>query len=189
MAGKFAVVFSDPRAFKFFLKTIGKAGLDQYQVVKVAFLRAIGVIDFPVPPNSRMRGTSSNTIRHYYESGLTTTLPIITAAYIEGLDLRAPAAVLDFGCGVGRQLLHFEKNYPALRCTHATSMIARSSLCTALTRAWSHTPARFRRRLNTLTANLTSSILFRFFLISTFATMHCGCRNWEESHAPADSAA
>ena len=114
MSGKYTVIVSDPRALKFFLKTIGKAILDQYQAVKVAFLRAIGIIDFPVPPNSRMRGTSSNTIRHYYESGLTTTLPIVTAAYIEGLDLRAPAEVLDFGCGVGRQLLHFERNFPGL---------------------------------------------------------------------------
>jgi hypothetical protein len=80
MSGKYTVIVSDPRALKFFLKTIGKAILDQYQAVKVAFLRAIGIIDFPVPPNSRMRGTSSNTIRHYYESGLTTTLPIVTAA-------------------------------------------------------------------------------------------------------------
>ena len=125
MSGKFNVIFSDPRALKFFLKTIGKACLDQYQSIKVAFLRAIGVIDFPVPPNSRMRGTSSNTIRHYYESGLTTTLPIITAAYIEGLDLRAPAEVLDFGCGVGRQLLHFERNYPGL-ALHACDVNERS---------------------------------------------------------------
>lgn len=114
MRGKYAVLFSDPRALKFFLKTLGKAFLDQYQVVKVAILRAIGVVDFPVPPNSRMRGTSSNTIRHYYESGLTTTLPIITASCIEGLDLRSPAEVLDFGCGVGRQLLQFQRNYPNL---------------------------------------------------------------------------
>src|SRR5579863_5023887 len=112
MGGKLKVIFSDPRALKFLLKTIGKAILDKYQSMKVALLRAMGVIDFPVPPNSRMRGTSSNTIRHYYESGLTTTLPIITAAYIEGLDLRASAEVLDFGCGVGRQLLHFKRNYP-----------------------------------------------------------------------------
>ncbi|WP_348260996.1 class I SAM-dependent methyltransferase [Telmatobacter sp. DSM 110680] len=125
MSEKLAVIFSDRRALKLFLKTIGKAILDQYQAVKVAFLRSIGVIDFPVPPNSRMRGTSSNTIRHYYESGLTTTLPIITAAYIEGLDLRATAEVLDFGCGVGRQLLHLERNFPGLTI-HACDVNDRS---------------------------------------------------------------
>jgi SAM-dependent methyltransferase len=125
MSGKVTAVFSDPRAIKFLSKTIAKSLIDKYQAVKVALLRAIGVIDFPVPPNSRMRGTSSNTIRHYYESGLTTTLPIITAACIEGLDLRAPAEVLDFGCGVGRQLLHFHRNYPALSL-HACDVNDRS---------------------------------------------------------------
>jgi len=42
------------------------------------------------------------------------TLPIVTAAYIEGLDLRQPANVLDFGCGVGRQLLQLARRYPKL---------------------------------------------------------------------------
>jgi ubiquinone/menaquinone biosynthesis C-methylase UbiE len=125
MSGKFAAIFSDPRALKFFVKTIGKAFLDKYQSLKVALLRAMGIIDFPVPPNSRMRGTSSDTIRHYYESGLTTTLPIITAAFIEGLDLRSSAKVLDFGCGVGRQLLHFRRNYPGLTL-HACDVNDRS---------------------------------------------------------------
>ena len=125
MSKKLTVIFSDPRAIKFLLKTVVKALIDKYQAVKVALLRAMGVIDFPVPPNSRMRGTSSSTIRHYYESGLTTTLPIVTAAYIEGLDLRSPAEVLDFGCGVGRQLLHFKRNYPSLKL-HACDVNNRS---------------------------------------------------------------
>src|SRR5579863_1900667 len=112
MAGEFSAVISDRRAVKYLIKSFAKSAIDKYQLVKVSGLRATGVVDFPVPPNSRMRGTSSHTIRHYYESGLTTTLPIITAAYIEGLDLRASAEVLDFGCGVGRQLLHFKRNYP-----------------------------------------------------------------------------
>ena len=112
MSSNWSVIVSDPRAMKFLLKTIAKAFLDKYEAVKVVLLRAIGVVDFPVPPNSRMRGTSSSTIRHYYESGLTTTLPIVTAAYIEGLDLRSSAEVLDFGCGVGRQILHFETKLP-----------------------------------------------------------------------------
>src|SRR5579871_1214642 len=115
MPGDLYRVVSDPQALKFLLKSAAKSGVDQYQAVKVSLLRAMGVIDFPVPPNSRMRGTSSSTIRHYYESGLTTSLPIITAAYIEGLDLRSSLQVLDFGCGVGRQLLQFKRNYPALK--------------------------------------------------------------------------
>ena len=125
MSGKFSVIFSDPRALKLLLKTLAKASLDKYQSVKVTLLRAMGVVDFPVPPNSRMRGTSSNTIRHYYESGLTTSLPIMTAAYIEGLNLRASADVLDFGCGVGRQLLHFKRNFPNLKL-HACDVNNRS---------------------------------------------------------------
>jgi SAM-dependent methyltransferase len=115
MAGEFSAVISDRRALKYLLKSVAKSAIDKYQVVKVSSLRAAGVVDFPVPPNSRMRGTSSHTIRHYYESGLTTTLPVITAAYIEGVDLRKPGSVLDFGCGVGRQLLHMAKFFPALK--------------------------------------------------------------------------
>src|ERR1700748_1036812 len=114
MGSNWTVIVSDPRAIKFLLKTTAKALIDKYEAAKVALLRAVGVVDFPVPPNSRMRGTSSSTIRHYYESGLTTTLPIVTAAYIEGLDLRSSAEVLDFGCGVGRQMLPFKRNYPGL---------------------------------------------------------------------------
>jgi len=91
----------------------------------VKFLTAFGVIDFKVPPNSSMRESSSTNIRHYYESGLTTTLPIVTAAYIEGLDLRQPAEVLDFGCGVGRQLLQLARRYPKLNL-HACDVNGRS---------------------------------------------------------------
>jgi hypothetical protein len=47
MSGKFAAIFSDPRAVNFFVTTIGKAFLDKYQSVKVALLRAMGIIDFP----------------------------------------------------------------------------------------------------------------------------------------------
>jgi ubiquinone/menaquinone biosynthesis C-methylase UbiE len=76
-------------------------------------LRHLGFIDFPVPPYDLMRATSSNTLRHYYESGITTYLPIATLAAREHIDLKAPVVVLDFGCGVGRQLLHFTRDYPA----------------------------------------------------------------------------
>jgi ubiquinone/menaquinone biosynthesis C-methylase UbiE len=49
----------------------------------------------------------------------------VTAAYIEGLDLRQPAEVLDFGCGVGRQLLQLARRYPKLNL-HACDVNGRS---------------------------------------------------------------
>jgi ubiquinone/menaquinone biosynthesis C-methylase UbiE len=73
-----------------------------------------GAVDFPVPPNHSIRVTSSSTIRHYYESGLTTLLPIVTAAMSCGADFERPINVLDFGCGVGRQLLHLGRMYPGV---------------------------------------------------------------------------
>ena len=96
-------------------KSTAKRGIDAYFASKVALLRAIGVVDFPVPPNSRLRRTSSHTIRHYYESGLTTMMPILTAARLYGVDLDQPVKVLDFGCGVARQLLQLTRNYPNLQ--------------------------------------------------------------------------
>jgi SAM-dependent methyltransferase len=115
MPGKLKIVLTNRQAQKYLLKAFAKSLIDQYQWIKVGVLRAIGVVDFPVPPNSRMRGTSSHTIRHYYESGLTTTLPIVTAAQIDGVDLRFPANVLDFGCGVGRQLLQMTRFFSHLK--------------------------------------------------------------------------
>jgi SAM-dependent methyltransferase len=72
-----------------------------------------GVIDFPVPPNSNIRKTAGKTVRHYYLSGIRTFLPIATCAQREGVRLDQNINVLDFGCGVGRQLLHFTRKYPA----------------------------------------------------------------------------
>lgn len=93
-------------------KSTVKRGIDVYFASKVKVLRAMGVVDFPVPPNSRLRRTSSHTIRHYYESGLTTMMPILTAARLYGVDLEQPVDVLDFGCGVGRQMLQLTRQYP-----------------------------------------------------------------------------
>lgn len=93
-------------------KTAGKRVLDVAFGTKVALLRMTGAVDFPVPPNHSIRVTSSSTVRHYYESGLTTLLPIVTAAMTFGVDFDRPAAVLDFGCGVGRQLLHLGRMFP-----------------------------------------------------------------------------
>jgi len=99
-------------AIKTIAKTTAKRGIDIYFASKVALLRAMGIVDFPVPPNSRLRRTSSLTLRHYYESGLTTMMPILTAARMFGVDLDQPVNVLDFGCGVARQLLQLTRNYP-----------------------------------------------------------------------------
>jgi ubiquinone/menaquinone biosynthesis C-methylase UbiE len=125
MPSKTRVLLSDPRAIPFLSKKIAKFFFDKAQWIEVKFLTAFSVIDFKVPPNSSMRESSSTNIRHYYESGLTTTLPIVTAAYIEGLDLRQPAEVLDFGCGVGRQLLQLARRYPKLNL-HACDVNGRS---------------------------------------------------------------
>jgi len=73
------------------------------------------VIDFPVPPNSSMRKTSSKTIPHYYVSGIRCYLPIATMALHYGAELDRDISVLDFGCGVGRELLHFQRYYPKPR--------------------------------------------------------------------------
>lgn len=99
-------------AAKAIAKTAAKRALDVVFGTKVALLRATGAIDFPVPPNHSIRVTSSSTVRHYYESGLTTLLPIVTAAMTFGVDFDKSVAVLDFGCGVGRQLLHLGRRFP-----------------------------------------------------------------------------
>ncbi len=125
MPSKVKILLSDPRAIPFLTKKIAKSFIDKAQWVEVKLLTAAGVIDFKVPPNSSMRESSSTNIRHYYESGLTTTLPIVTAAAIEGLDLRETAEVLDFGCGVGRQLLQLARRYPKLKL-HACDVNGRA---------------------------------------------------------------
>ena len=94
------------------LKKIVKLGLNQVQHVTVAAGRLTGLIDFPVPPNSSMRKTASGSIRHYYMSGLCSFMPIAVCAQRAGVRLDQPIRVLDFGCGVGRQLLHFTRHYP-----------------------------------------------------------------------------
>lgn len=96
-------------------KATAKRGIDVAFATKAGLLRAFGLIDFPVPANSRLRRTSSHTIRHYYESGITTAMPILTAARLAGVDLDQPVKVLDFGCGVGRQLLQIARQCPNVR--------------------------------------------------------------------------
>jgi SAM-dependent methyltransferase len=93
-------------------KEFAKTILNGAQGCGVAFGRAVGFIDFPVPLNSSMRKTGSKTIRHYYESGINCYMPIATIALEMGVGLGEKINILDFGCGVGRQLLHFTRNFP-----------------------------------------------------------------------------
>ncbi|MGA2656314.1 MAG: class I SAM-dependent methyltransferase [Verrucomicrobiota bacterium] len=92
-------------------KKLVKVGLNQVQNCVEALGRLAGVIDFPVPPNSNLRKTSSKTITDYYMGGVRSFLPIAACAQQEGVRLDQNVKVLDFGCGVGRQLLHFTRKY------------------------------------------------------------------------------
>lgn len=98
-------------------KSTAKRGINAYFALKCALLRTFGALDFPVPPNHCLRRTSSHTIRHYYESGITTMMPILTAARIYGVDLDQPVKVLDFGCGVARQFLQLHRNHPRVQAS------------------------------------------------------------------------
>lgn len=95
------------------VKKLLKIGLNAAYLPLNATLRATGVIDSPVPPNSSMRKTGSKGIQQYFVGGIRTYMPIATAAEWVGVDLRTGGKrVLDFGCGVARQLLHFTRQYP-----------------------------------------------------------------------------
>jgi SAM-dependent methyltransferase len=96
-------------------KKLAKLALDQATGARVALLRRLGLIDFPVPTYTQMLGIGSHSIRHYYESGITCSLPIAVAVLAAGIDLRAEIRILDFGCGAARQLLHFTRRFPAPR--------------------------------------------------------------------------
>jgi ubiquinone/menaquinone biosynthesis C-methylase UbiE len=87
------------------LREFLKLVLNEYQDFKVGILRLMGIVDFPVPPNSNMRRTSARTIKDYFSSALTTYSPIVTMAQFYGIKFDANTKVLDFGCGVGRQLM------------------------------------------------------------------------------------
>lgn len=93
-------------------KKLARLGLNYLQFGTVAVGRVTGWIDFPVPPNSSMRKTGTRSIRAYSVSGLKTYLPIAALAAREGIRLDETIKILDFGCGVGRQLLHFTRDYP-----------------------------------------------------------------------------
>ncbi|MBY0437464.1 MAG: methyltransferase domain-containing protein [Burkholderiales bacterium] len=100
------------KIWAYLFKNKVKTLVDLWQFLKVGALRVLGVVDFPVPPNSKMRSTSSNSVRHYFESGIRTATPILAAAAAAGLDLRKRLQVLDFGCGVARQIVQIQRSHP-----------------------------------------------------------------------------
>jgi len=86
--------------------------MNQYQYLKVAILRLVGVVDFPVPPNSNMRRTSGATIKNYFAAALTTYSPVVTMARFYGVKFDSSTKVLDFGCGAGTQLMPMTRHFP-----------------------------------------------------------------------------
>jgi SAM-dependent methyltransferase len=94
-------------------KKSAKLCLDQAIGLQAALLRLLGFVDFPVPTYTQMLGIGSHSIRHYYESGINCYLPIAVAALQAKVDLSNDIRILDFGCGAGRQLLHFTRRFPA----------------------------------------------------------------------------
>jgi SAM-dependent methyltransferase len=94
-------------------KKLASLLLDRKLKAQVAALRALGIIDFPVPPYRQLLGIGAHGLRHYYESGINCYLPIAVAALNAGLDLNGGIRILDFGCGVARQLQHFTRHFRA----------------------------------------------------------------------------
>lgn len=93
-------------------KKLAKRALDFLQQPYVAVLRTIGFVDYPVPPNRLLRSTSGGSISHYFNSGMNCYLPLVTCAKSAAIQFTRSVRVLDFGCGVGRQLLHFTRHLP-----------------------------------------------------------------------------
>lgn len=93
-------------------KDLAKLTLNVGQSGLASIASKVGLIDFPVPPIGAMRKTSSKTISHYYISGIRCYLPIATMALHYGVKLDGEICILDFGCGVARELLHFLRFYP-----------------------------------------------------------------------------
>lgn len=78
----------------------------------VQVLRALKIINYPVPPFVNRIRTGGKSFNNYYQSGITTYMPILTVALQAGMEFTESTKILDFGCGVARQLLHFTRNYP-----------------------------------------------------------------------------
>lgn len=95
------------------VKEIVKILIDTIEWMIVKILKFFRIIDFAVPRNSHIRLTGGKNVYSYYHKGVRSYLPIVTVAQSLGVNLSENVDVLDFGCGVGRQLLHFTKNYSA----------------------------------------------------------------------------
>ena len=87
-----------------YVKELAKLCLNVLQDAEVLLGRSVGIIRFPVPPHSSMRKTGDTTIWHYFKIGVMSFMPIATLARYNGIKFDATTKVLDFGCGVGRQL-------------------------------------------------------------------------------------
>ena len=87
---------------------LGKALISGFHMA----LEKSSLVDFPIPPYQLMRRTGPKSLLQYYYGGVRSYLPIAVLAQHHGIDLSRPLKVLDFGCGVGRQLLHFVRDYP-----------------------------------------------------------------------------
>lgn len=76
--------------------------------------RTVGLsrAEFPIPPRSNMKRTSSPTLEHYIRTGSSTFRPIREVAERHGIALDKGSKILDFGAGVGRQLRLVKAEYP-----------------------------------------------------------------------------
>ena len=90
------------------MMTVYDAGFSTYY----SLARTVGLVDFPVPPMSNMRKTSSPNVAHYLETGMRTALPVQAAATRHGYCFDAGTRVLDLGAGVGRQLKIYTAQFP-----------------------------------------------------------------------------
>ena len=89
-----------------------KLAVDYSEGGAIAAARLLGLTKYRFPRNSYIRKTGGKSALEYYYSGIRTYLPIVTMAHAHGIELNDPVHVLDFGAGVGRQLLHFTKYFP-----------------------------------------------------------------------------
>jgi SAM-dependent methyltransferase len=98
--------------YNFIKKIIKTILIDPITDIGIFIMKLFKIIDFPVPKNSSMRKTTASGNPFVYLYTGTCYLPIATMAEKYGLNLREKKLnILDFGCGVGRLLLHFTKEY------------------------------------------------------------------------------
>jgi SAM-dependent methyltransferase len=93
-------------------KKLALRALDVSYGLYGSLLTRFHIVDYTVPPYSLMRHTSGSSLRHYFHSGMNCFLPLVTCARSAKVRLDEPIKILDFGCGAGRQLLHFTRHFP-----------------------------------------------------------------------------